>query len=40
VPTRGVWLPFLELLVMRFASPFNLDCQVTVITVPRHWLGR
>ena len=31
--TRGLWLIFLELLVMRFALQFNLDYQVTVITV-------
>lgn len=31
--TRGLWLLFLELLVMRFALQFNLDYQVTVITV-------
>lgn len=31
--TRGLWLLFLELVVMRFALQFNLDYQVTVITV-------
>jgi uncharacterized membrane protein len=31
--TRGLWLLFLELLVMRFALQFNLDYHVTVITV-------
>lgn len=31
--TRGVWLLFLELVVMRFALQFNADYQVTVITV-------
>ena len=31
--TRGLWLLFLDLVVMRFALQFNLDYQVTVITV-------
>jgi uncharacterized membrane protein len=31
--TRGLWLLFLELIVMRFALQFNVDYQVTVITV-------
>src|SRR5215472_14597501 len=31
--TRGLWLIFLELIVMRFALQFNVDYQVTVITV-------
>jgi len=31
--TRGLWLIFLELVVMRFALQFNVDYQVTVITV-------
>ena len=31
--TRGLWLLFLELVVMRFALQFNVDYQVTVITV-------
>jgi uncharacterized membrane protein len=31
--SRGVWLLFLELVVMRFALQFNLDYQVTIITV-------
>lgn len=31
--TRGLWLLFLELVVMRFALQFNLDYQVTAITV-------
>jgi uncharacterized membrane protein len=31
--TRGLWLIFLELTVMRFALQFNIDYQVTVITV-------
>lgn len=31
--TRGLWILFLELVVMRFALQFNLDYQVTVITV-------
>jgi len=31
--TRGLWLLFLELVVMRFALQFNFDYQVTVITV-------
>lgn len=31
--SRGLWLIFLELVVMRFALQFNVDYQVTVITV-------
>lgn len=31
--SRGAWLLFLELLVMRFALQFNVDYQVTIITV-------
>jgi len=31
--SRGLWLIFLELVVMRFALQFNLDYQVTIITV-------
>lgn len=31
--TRGLWLILLELLVVRFALQFNIDYQVTVITV-------
>lgn len=31
--TRGLWLLFLEVVVMRFALQFNLDYRVTVITV-------
>ena len=31
--TRGLWLILLELLVVRFALQFNVDYQVTVITV-------
>ncbi len=31
--TRGLWLLVLELVVMRFALQFNVDYQVTVITV-------
>jgi uncharacterized membrane protein len=31
--TRGMWLIFLELVVMRFALQFNVDYQVTIITV-------
>ena len=31
--TRGAWLLVLELVVMRFALQFNVDYQVTVITV-------
>ena len=31
--TRGLWLIVLELTVMRFALQFNLDYQVTIITV-------
>ena len=31
--TRGLWLLFLELVVMRFALQFNVDYQVTIITV-------
>lgn len=30
---RGVWLIFLEVVVMRFALQFNLDYRVTIITV-------
>jgi uncharacterized membrane protein len=30
---RGVWLIFLELVVMRFALQFNFDYQVTIVTV-------
>ncbi len=30
---RGFWLIFLELVVMRFALQFNIDYQVTIITV-------
>jgi uncharacterized membrane protein len=30
---RGVWLIFLELVVMRFALQFNFDYHVTIITV-------
>lgn len=30
---RGVWLIFLELVVMRFALQFNIDYHVTIITV-------
>jgi uncharacterized membrane protein len=31
--TRGLWLIFLEVVVMRFALTFNLDYQVTILTV-------
>ena len=31
--TRGLWLIVLELTVMRFALQFNVDYQVTIITV-------
>lgn len=31
--TRGLWLIFLELAVMRFALQFNFDYQVTIVTV-------
>jgi uncharacterized membrane protein len=31
--TRGLWLLFLEVVVMRFALQFNLDYRVTMITV-------
>lgn len=31
--SRGLWLIFLELVVMRFALQFNVDYQVTIITV-------
>src|ERR1700712_1301165 len=31
--SRGAWLIVLELVVMRFALQFNIDYQVTVITV-------
>lgn len=31
--SRGIWLIFLELVVMRFALQFNIDYQVTIITV-------
>jgi uncharacterized membrane protein len=31
--TRGVWLIFLELVVMRFALQFNIDYHVTIVTV-------
>lgn len=31
--TRGVWLIILELVVMRFALQFNIDYQVTIVTV-------
>ncbi|HEY6516807.1 MAG TPA: heparan-alpha-glucosaminide N-acetyltransferase domain-containing protein [Steroidobacteraceae bacterium] len=31
--SRGLWLIFLELVVMRFALQFNLDYRVTIITV-------
>ena len=31
--TRGIWLIFLELVVMRFALQFNIDYQVTIVTV-------
>ena len=35
--SRGVWLIFLELVVMRFALQFNVDYQTTIITVSRAW---
>ena len=31
--TRGLWLIFLELVVLRFALQFNFDYQITIITV-------
>jgi len=31
--SRGLWLIFLELVVMRFALQFNIDYQATIITV-------
>jgi uncharacterized membrane protein len=31
--TRGLWLLFLEVVVMRFALQFNFDYRVTIITV-------
>ena len=31
--SRGVWLIFLELTVMRFALQFNVDYQTTIVTV-------
>jgi uncharacterized membrane protein len=31
--TRGLWLIFLEIVVMRFALQFNLDYHVTMLTV-------
>jgi uncharacterized membrane protein len=31
--SRGLWLIFLEVVVMRFALQFNVDYQVTIITV-------
>src|SRR5690349_21170951 len=31
--SRGLWLIFLELVVMRFALQFNLDYHTTIITV-------
>ncbi|HEY4275776.1 MAG TPA: heparan-alpha-glucosaminide N-acetyltransferase domain-containing protein [Rhizomicrobium sp.] len=31
--SRGIWLIFLELTVMRFALQFNIDYQTTIITV-------
>ena len=31
--SRGLWLIFLELTVMRFALQFNLDYQLTIVTV-------
>jgi uncharacterized membrane protein len=31
--SRGIWLIFLELVVMRFALQFNIDYQVTIVTV-------
>jgi uncharacterized membrane protein len=33
--TRGLWLLFLEVVVMRFALQFNFDYHVTIITVLR-----
>ena len=36
--TRGLWLLFLEVVVMRFALQFNLDYRVTIIT-GIGWLG-
>jgi uncharacterized membrane protein len=31
--SRGIWLIFLELVVMRFALQFNVDYHVTIVTV-------
>ncbi|MES1154716.1 MAG: heparan-alpha-glucosaminide N-acetyltransferase domain-containing protein, partial [Rhodanobacter sp.] len=31
--SRGLWLIFLEIVVMRFALQFNLDYRVTILTV-------
>ncbi|MGZ5920442.1 MAG: DUF1624 domain-containing protein [Rhizomicrobium sp.] len=31
--SRGIWLIFLELVVMRFALQFNIDYHVTIVTV-------
>jgi len=31
--TRGLWLIFLEIVVMRFALQFNVDYQTTILTV-------
>src|SRR5580700_9787593 len=31
--TRGLWLIFLEIVVMRFALQFNFDYHVTILTV-------
>jgi uncharacterized membrane protein len=31
--TRGLWLIFLEIVVLRFAMQFNLDYHVTILTV-------
>src|SRR3984957_1164080 len=31
--TRGLWLIFLEVVVMRFAMQFNFDYHVTILTV-------
>ena len=31
--TRGLWLIFLEIVVLRFAMQFNIDYRVTVLTV-------
>jgi uncharacterized membrane protein len=31
--SRGLWLIFLELVVIRFALQFNIDYQVTIVTV-------